>query len=399
LDITKTNIYRFTGDFHILGMSPFLFHQETDHAVLGQKEEQYMKHQQATRIHWRMKTALCLTLAAAIGIAGCASPAAKTNSSANGKSDDAASEKLETLELKYQGSPGTVTLAELAEDLGYLAPVKLKWIGNTTSGPQSIQATVTGDTDFGGAFNGAVVKLVAAKAPVTALFGYYGEDEKTWNGYYVLDGSPIKGPRDLIGKKIAMNTLGAHHEFMVKEYLHRAGLTNDEIKQVTMVVVPPANGEQVLRQNQVDISTLGGIYKDKALERGSIHPLFSDLDLFGVFTAGSIIMTNKFIKANPNTVRKFVEANAKAIEWSRTTPREEVIARMEKIAKERGRNEDSSNIKYWKSFGIAGKGGVITEKEFSVWIDWLVKDGQLKDGQVKAKDMYTNEFNPFKDAN
>ncbi|GAA3325832.1 hypothetical protein GCM10020331_059290 [Ectobacillus funiculus] len=49
-----------------------------------------------------------------------------------------------------------------------------------------------------------------------------------------------------------------------------------------------------------------------------------------------------------------------------------------KIIKQRGRNEDTSIIQYWKSTGVAGKGGVIADKEFSVWIDWLIKDGQLK---------------------
>ena len=59
-------------------------------------------------------------------------------------------------------------------DLGYLGDVKLKWIGNTISGPQDIQAATTGDTDFGGAFNGAIVKLKVSKAPITAVVSYYG---------------------------------------------------------------------------------------------------------------------------------------------------------------------------------------------------------------------------------
>ncbi len=72
----------------------------------------------------------------------------------------------EKLELRYQGWASKVLYPELAEDLGYLAPIKLKWVGNTISGPQDIQAAVTGDVDFGGAFNGSIVKLAAAHAPV-----------------------------------------------------------------------------------------------------------------------------------------------------------------------------------------------------------------------------------------
>ncbi|MGY4335029.1 ABC-type nitrate/sulfonate/bicarbonate transport system substrate-binding protein [Bradyrhizobium sp. LB7.2] len=50
---------------------------------------------------------------------------------------------LDKTEIRYQGSTGQVTFIELADDLGYLAPLKLKWIGNTISGPQDIQTVVT----------------------------------------------------------------------------------------------------------------------------------------------------------------------------------------------------------------------------------------------------------------
>src|SRR5690349_10800044 len=66
--------------------------------------------------------------------------------------------------LKYQGAVGTVLLPELAADLGYLGGLTLDWVGNTISGPQDIQSAATGQTHFGGAFNGAIVKLAASKA-------------------------------------------------------------------------------------------------------------------------------------------------------------------------------------------------------------------------------------------
>ncbi|MBW7473832.1 ABC transporter substrate-binding protein [Paenibacillus oenotherae] len=335
-----------------------------------------------------LSIAAALILTTSILLTGCGN---KETSAANGSNNGG----LEVTELRYQGGAGSVTFPELAEDLGYLAPLKLNYIGNTISGPQDIQSVVTGDTDFGGAFNGAIVKLLAAKAPITPVIAYYGVDDNTWNGYYVLDGSPIKSAKDLIGKKIAVNTLGAHHEFVIKEYLHRAGLTADEIKQVTLVVVPPITGEQTLRANQVDVATLGGVLRDKALERGGITPLFTDKDLFGVFSAGSYVLKSDFIKENPNTTRKFVEATAKAIEWARTTPRDEVVARFEKIIAERGRKEDAGNIKYWKSTGIAGKGGLISDKEFDTWVNWLVKEGTIEEGELEGKNLYTNDFNPF----
>ena len=105
----------------------------------------------------RLASAILTAVAVAAGVAGCGS---------------AGSPGKQVTELRYQGAVGAVTLPELAADLGFLGKVKLKWIGNTISGPQDIQAAATGQTDFGGAFNGAIIKLAVAKAPVKAVIGY-----------------------------------------------------------------------------------------------------------------------------------------------------------------------------------------------------------------------------------
>jgi len=326
-----------------------------------------------------------LLLALVCAAAGCArresAPAAQGSSG------------YETLALRYQGNNGTITPAELADDLGYLAPIRLDFVGSTVSGPASVQAVVTGDTDFGGAFNGAIIKLVAAKVPIVAVVGYYGVDDQRWSGFYVQEDSPIRTARDLLGKKISMNTLGAHSEFMVKEFLFRANLTKADTQQVTLVVIPPVNGEQVLRQRQVDVAVLGDIYRDRAVENGGLRSVVSDYEMFGKFTAGSYVMKTSFIRQHPNTAKKFVEAVGRAIEWARETPREQVIARFREIVAKRGRNENPDTLKYWRSYGVAGQHGVMSDKDFQVWIDWMVKDGELEPGELTASQLYTNELN------
>ncbi|MFJ9935612.1 ABC transporter substrate-binding protein [Streptomyces virginiae] len=297
--------------------------------------------------------------------------------------------------LKYQGSVGAVTLPELAADLGYLGDVKLEWIGNTISGPQDIQSAATGQIHFGGAFNGAVVKLASSKAPITSVISYYGSDQHSYSGYYVLEDSPIRSARDLIGKKVGMNTLGAHAQAMLEIYLKRNGVSKTDSAKVESLVVPPVNTEQVLRQKQIDVAVLGGVLRDKALAAGGIRPLFTDFELLGPFSAGSYVMTKRFVKENPDTVRTFVTGVGKAIEWSRTTPHEQVIARMTEIVTKRGRNEDTATLKYWRSYGVAEAGGRISDKEFQVWLDWLAERGDIKEGQLKATDLYTNEFNGY----
>lgn len=305
--------------------------------------------------------------------------------------------KYEVSKLRYQGWTGQVLFPELAEDLGYLAPIRLKWVGNTISGPQDIQSVVTGDTDFGGAFNGSIAKLVAAHAPITAVIAYYGADKGTYTGLYVLAGNAIKGARDLVGKKVGMNTLGAYQEYLLTDYLLRSGLTADDIKQITLVAAPPVSLAQTLRQGRIDATFLSDIVRDKAVAQGGLRPLMTDFEVYGPFSLASYVLTDKFIADNPNAARKFVEATAKAIEWARTTPRPQVVARLEQITRRRQRSEDSSLVDYWKSPGVAGRGGLISDQEFASYIDWYVRIGQLKPGEVKASDVYTNRFNPFRD--
>ena len=269
----------------------------------------------------------------------------------------------EVKELRYQGWANTVTLPELAQDLGYLGDVKLNWVGNTISGPQDIQSAATGQTDFGGAFAGAVVKLVEAGAPVKAVINYYGEDKLTFNGFYVKEDSPIKTARDFIGKKIAVNTLGAHSEAVINTYLRKNGLSAEEIKQVQLVVVPPNDTEEAIRRGQVDAGSLGSILQDRAIANGGLRSVFSDFDLFGSFAGGPYVLREDFIAQNPNTTRTFTTAVAKAIEWERTTPRKEVIAK-----------------------------GEIKDEDFTRWNDYLKSVGIIKD-DLDPKKLYTNEFN------
>ena len=271
----------------------------------------------------RRRIAMLTASFVALGIAltGCSGTAA---ASSNSDAD-------EVTVLRYQGGSNGVTLPELADDLGYLDGIELEWVGNTTSGPQDIQSAATGQTDFGGAFAGAVVKLIEAGAPVTAVINYYGEDEQTFTGYYVLDDSPIKDAHDLIGKKIGVNTLGAHHEAVIDTWLADEGLSAEEIAQVQLIVVPPNDTEEAIRRGQIDVGALGGVLQDRAIANGGLHTVITDYGLFGAFAGGQYVFRDDFIDANPTTVGTFTTGVAKAIDWLHNTPRDEVIARFTTI--------------------------------------------------------------------
>ncbi|MDR1423556.1 MAG: ABC transporter substrate-binding protein [Azoarcus sp.] len=303
---------------------------------------------------------------------------------------------LEQTQIRYLGAAGYVDVLELAADLGYLDPLRLEYVGISQGGPQGIQTLLSGDVDISSSsFNSAIVKVVASGAPVIAVIASYGYDTPedsflSQGGYFVREDSGIDGPRDLIGKKIAVNALGAQAELYLSEYMLRGGLTKNEIKQVELIVIPPVSMEQSLRQGQVDVAQF---YWPSA--QGGVRKLFSSEDLFSHFTAGSYMMSSRYLRANPNTARHVVGGMAKAIEWARSRPRAEVHERFRQIIARRDRNENDRLIPFFTGYGIPSRGGVLKDEDFEIWRDWLIADGQIEAGAVELKKVYTNAFNPY----
>lgn len=340
---------------------------------------------------WRQKSPVGAVLLAVLALVSTAC--------GGGSGDGPATTSDGNTVLRYEGSASSVSFPELAEDLGYFEKVTLQWRGDTTSGPTNIQNVATGETDFGSAFHGAIAKLAGAGAPLTAVVSVVGADgdteEHSFNGYYVPEDSPLKSARDLIGKKIGINTLGAYHEYVIKEWLFRSGLSDEEIAQVELVVVPPLNTEQALRHGSIDVGNLGGIIKDAALARGGLRPLFTDIDLTGPLSYSALVFRDDFIAKHPEEVADFVQGTARAIRWAQITPRAEVIDRYISIIESRGRNENTEFVRQWKSPGVPKPGGPIAADDFGIWINQGVRLGIQKEGEVKPEDLFTNEYNPY----
>jgi len=301
----------------------------------------------------------------------------------------------EVTHLRYQSYPGLVSLPELAQDLGYLGKIKLDYVGTVQGGPQDLLTLVSGDVDFASAFNGAVVKVIAAGLDVVPVIASYGSDEDMNVGFYVLENSPIRSPRDFIGKKVAVNAFGAHYEFVIKDYLLRHGLTEKEIRDVELIVLPPVSTEQSLRNGQIDIAVFSGILEKRALKSGGVRPIFKDIELYGPFTAGSYAMRKDFIAQHRDAAKTFVSGVARAQEWLHNTPKEQIVARMESIIDKRQRNETKVLIPYYTGTGVKDIGGVQKNQDFEPWVNALVQEQKLKPHQLNVSTLYSNEFNPY----
>src|SRR4051795_11162162 len=237
-----------------------------------------------------------ITVLAVGALSACGSAAAQEN--ADG----------EVITIRYQTYAGAVDPLQLADALGYLDGLTLKKVGDVTGGPQSVQALTSHQIDISSScFFGAIAQVVATGAPIKAVVATYGSNDKISSGIVTLEGSSIKTAQDLIGKKVAVNTLGANAEAVIDTWLKKSGLSDDEIKQVTLVPLPPLNTVQALKQHQVDAADIqSGLLKATEQTGVRLQTVVNDTDVVGPYSGGGFAMTDDFLEKNPKTSHELV---------------------------------------------------------------------------------------------
>jgi ABC-type nitrate/sulfonate/bicarbonate transport system substrate-binding protein len=296
--------------------------------------------------------------------------------------------------IRYQTSPGIMNLAELADALGYLPGITLKNVGVVQGGPQALQALATGQVDLAGAFVGAAANVIANGTPAKGVIAYYGSDKNVYGALVTKDGAQITHPQDLIGKKIAVNTLGAQLEAVLDTWFAKSGMTADQIKQVTLVPLPSINAEAALRNGQVDAAYLSGSLLTNALKTPGLKVVMKDTQLLGSFNGGSYEMTDTYLEAHPDTAKEFVGGMAKAVHWTQTHPAGQVLATYTRYLEAHGEADDAQALSSWVGTGIATKGGTLRDQDYTTWTSWLQSKGLLE-GDLDVASLYTNEYNPY----
>jgi ABC-type nitrate/sulfonate/bicarbonate transport system substrate-binding protein len=296
--------------------------------------------------------------------------------------------------IRYQVTPGSLDTIEFASYLGYLPGLKIKQVGTVLGGPADIQAVATNSSDVGGAFDGSVAAAIAAGAKIKAVVGYYGSNKLTFGGVYVKSNSSIRTAKDLIGKSVGVNTLGANATQVTDLWLAKQGLTPAQIKQVNFVVVSPTSAAEALQTGRLDAAFLSFATRQLALKNGGVRELMTDTGLLGPYTGGAEVLRTSFIARYPKETTEIVSALAKTIHWLQVTPRAQVIKVAEKIATQHGRSDDNW-ISSWRSQGVLENGGYIKPIDFSRWTQAMELTGQLRKGQVSLSQLYTDAFNPY----
>lgn len=280
--------------------------------------------------------------------------------------------------------------------------VKLEPVPSVGSGggTTALQALLAKNVDTAGSAWPAWINIVASGGRIKALLGttVSTKDNKSGtSGLLVLEESTVRTIKDLAGKRIAVNVLGAEADYVIRQYLKKNGLS---ISQVELVVVPSENQEQMLRSKQVDAvawTSNGGSYFDMTVERGGVRevPGTRNYETKGEAILYGIGFHNDFIEKHPDAVRRYI----KAYDTSRRIIYDEFKKDPERVRKthadisaEKGGNPRMS--KYYQATSWTPDFPLIVDKDLQWWVERFIEDGLLKPGQVKPTDIYTNEFNP-----
>ena len=299
----------------------------------------------------------------------------------------------DTVKLRYLASQGGLAAHELADELGYFKDTGITFenVGYAQGGPASLIALASGDVEIGSAATSAVLNSIIGGNDFVAAYPSNGINDEVQSTFYVLEDSPIKSIKDIAGKSIAVNTLGAHLDYTIREALHSAGLPTDSANQI---VVPGPQLEQVLRSKQVDIAAFGywqTTFEGAALKNGGLRAVFDDTDVLGDIAGGFVVLRRDFIQQHPEASKIFVEQSARALDYAREHP-EETKKILAKALGERGENPDIAQ--YFRGYGVRA-GGLPVERDIQFWIDVLVREGKLKQGQLAAKDiLFTADAKP-----
>jgi ABC-type nitrate/sulfonate/bicarbonate transport system substrate-binding protein len=267
--------------------------------------------------------------------------------------------------------------------------IKIESEGYSQGGPESLVAMAAGSVDIAGAATPAIINAIASGAKIVGVMPNGGISKDVNSKFFVLANSDIKAPQDLKDKSIAVNTLSAHLDYVVREYLRKHGLNEDD---ANLIAVPGPQLEQVLRHKQIDMAAVGAwqsVFAGKIELEGGVRVLFTDYDVLGTISLGSDTMEKAFVDVHSQAIKDFVTISARAADWTAEHP-DEAKALIAKIMAERGNNPELAQ--YWPGFGLR-EHALYMDSDAQFWIDLLVRGGRLRLGQIVPGDIETNKYN------
>ena len=260
---------------------------------------------------------LLLALACAAGAAGCGDD--DGNGGGGGGGGEAGPTTLKV---------GVIPIADVAPlylgmKKGFFEEVQLKIEPQLAEGGAAITpAVLSGDFQIG--FSNTISLLIAASKDLPVQIISQGvlagkAEKEAWADLLVLKDGPIKEPKDLEGKTIAVNTLKNICEVTIKASLEPEGVAVDTLK---FAEVPFPDMNAALEAGRVDGACVVEpfVSQGKAGKARGIDPFYvrtaPDLTVATYFTS------RQYAEQNGDVVDRFVEAMNRSLTYAQSHPDE-----------------------------------------------------------------------------
>jgi NitT/TauT family transport system substrate-binding protein len=181
-------------------------------------------------------------------------------------------------------------------------------------------AVLSGDFQIG--FSNTISLLIAASKdlPVTIISqGVLGgkTEEEAWADLLVLKDGPIKEPKDLEGKTIAVNTLSNICEVTIRKSLADMGVDDSTLKWAE---VPFPDMNAALEAKRVDGACVVEpfVSQGKAGKAKGIDPFY--VNTAPDLTVATYFTSEQYAAENPEVVKAFVTAMQESLDYAQQNP-------------------------------------------------------------------------------
>lgn len=246
-----------------------------------------------------------------------------------GDDDDSADEggsgqaaETTTLKVSYVPYVGAAPF-ELGIEKGFFKKRGLEIEQSEGPAPAPIMAQVTsGQLDIGFTTIPALIAAVSGGAPLQAVSAFDGviDPDNPQGAILVKEGSGIKSPKDLEGKKVGVVALQSELDVLLHEVVRRDG--GDQAK-VQSVQVPFPEMLAALKADRVDAVVNVEPFLTLAEEEGGYEAIsFPEVEVVPNRAVTAFVASKDFIADNPEVIEKFRAAMNESLEYADAHPEE-----------------------------------------------------------------------------
>ena len=266
------------------------------------------------RVRWTWLAALAATLACAVAITACGGD--------DGGGSGGGGQGPQTLKV------GVIPIADVAplylgRKKGFFKEQQLTIDPQVAEGGAAITpAVVSGNFQIG--FSNTISLLIAASKnlPVEIISQgvLAGKTEKeAWADLLVLKDGPVKDPKDLEGKTIAVNTLNNVCEVTIKASLEKKGVDVSKLK-FSEVPFPDMNAALEAKRVEGACVVEPFVSQGKAGKARGIDPFY--VNTAPDLTVATYFTSKQYAEQNPDVIDRFVKAMNKSLEYAQSHPDE-----------------------------------------------------------------------------